>query len=404
MPKMIREAGKLGQVSDTGRAEITLITPGWGSSGYYSAELLQRAAEEKVFPAGTQQHIDHLSEEDQRNRPAGSLMTLAAVLQEDARWNGQALVAESLIGSRYRDIISEFAEHIGTSIAVGADVKLGEAEGRRGQIVQALYPDVLNRVDFVTAAGRGGKINKILESVAAREALTDNDRRDELRDLLRAAYGDDATWVWVLDSDEANVWFTVESETESTTYASTYALDGDQLALTGDPVEVKAITTYQPIDQTSDAVAEDSPPALAGVTEGKEPLVALIQIEDAEYAGLKENASRATALEAENGTLKDALLESKRDSMKTRAEQIVAEAFGQIEAPSTRKRLAESYTVTESGDLDEPALKQVAEESAAEIKRLGGAGTVRGVGQTSNAHEAAEPENADVLSALREGK
>lgn len=404
MPKIIREAGKLGQVSDTGRAEITLITPGWGSSGYYSAELLQRAAEEKVFPAGTQQHIDHLSEEDQRNRPAGSLMTLAAVLQENARWNGQALVAESLIGSRYRDIISEFAEHIGTSIAVGADVKLGEAEGRRGQIVEALYPDVLNRVDFVTAAGRGGKINKILESVAAREALTDNDRRNELRDLLRAAYGDDATWVWVLDSDDANVWFTVESETESTTYASTYALDGDQIALTGDPVEVKAITTYQPIDAI-DAAAEDSPPALAGVTEGKEPLVALIQIEEAEYAGLKENASRATALEAENGTLKDALLESKKDSMKTRAEQIVAEAFGQIEAPSTRKRLAESYTVTESGDLDETALKQVAEESAAEIQRLGGAGTVRGVGQTSTVQEAAaEPEIAEVLSALREGK
>lgn len=100
------------------------------------------------------------------------------MLSEDAVWdpdyvdeetcNKGRLAAESKLGSRWRDIITEFAENIGTSVSVGVDMKAGEAEGRRGQIIEAMYPHKLNRVDFVTVAGRGGKVEKVLEAIAGR--------------------------------------------------------------------------------------------------------------------------------------------------------------------------------------------------------------------------------------------
>ncbi|MDN5931401.1 MAG: hypothetical protein L0I24_10120 [Pseudonocardia sp.] len=61
MPKQITERGPVGLTTEAatdptkaGRLQVALITPGWGSSGYYSAQVLENAANAQVFPAGTQ--------------------------------------------------------------------------------------------------------------------------------------------------------------------------------------------------------------------------------------------------------------------------------------------------------------------------------------------------------------
>lgn len=403
MPKLIREENTGIEATTTGRINVTLITVGKGSSGLYTEEVLKQAAVDKVFPKGTQMHIDHLTMSEHAESPAGSIKTLAAVLSEDAKWDQSVngLVAAAKTFSPWRQPLAEMAETIGVSIAAGADVSLGQVDGKPARIVEKLYPDPLNRVDFVTVPGRGGSFS-VLEAMAAREDLTDNERINALADALRALYAEDKTWAWVLDSDDENVWFRVESEQESQTFQQAYTVTDDKVTLTGDPVEVKAVTTYQPVTKPA---AEDSPSSSAGVTENrKEPMMGTVQIEEAELATLRENASRATALEADNGKLKDALHESKKESMKSRAEKVVAEAFNDLEAPATRQRLAESFTLTPEGELDAEALRKVAEESAAEIKALGGAGQVRGLGNTTQVTEAKEPTDEDILAKLKEGK
>lgn len=401
MPQIITEAGTL-TTGGTGKLLITLITPGWGSSGYYSPALLEQAAKDKVFPAGTQQHIDHLSRTEAHDNPAGSLTTLAAVLTEDARWEGGRLVAEAKLGSRYRDTITEFADYIGTSIAVGADVTIGEAEGRRGQIIEKLYPDPLNRVDFVTVAGRGGKVDKVLEAIAGRAIeATANETRQALSAAVTEAYGADGVWLWVLDYDDANVWFTQESADESTTWQQAYTM-GDQAELTGDLIEVRRVTTYVPITPTTES--QDSPPDPAGVTENeKEPIVATIQIEESEHANLVAQSSRAAVLESEvtaantRADVAEAAL-AKRD-LDAAAAAIVAEAFDAVEitAPKTAARLAKGYTVKE-GALDADALKADIEESIKELAEAAGLGKVHGNGPTAVAETIAT--EADVLKAL----
>ena len=413
MPKLITEAGTLTAPSPTGKLMITLITPGWGSSGYYSEKILEQAAKDKVFPAGTQMHIDHMSSSDEYERPAGSLTTLAAVLEEDAVWDPAyldeetgkkgRLAAPALLGSKFRPEITEFAKYIGTSVAVGVDMKAGEAEGRRGQIIEAMYPHKLNRVDFVTVAGRGGKIDKVIEALASRaHEVTANDLRSQLRELVKSAYGDDQTYVWLEDYDETSVWFSLEDQVKATTYAVGYTVTDDVAELSGDSTEVRKVTQYVPVT-TPAAESTTVPSNPAGVTKNQEEAT-MATIDDAELAQLREAAGRVPALESENTTLKTENATLVRDGRTYAAEAIVAEAFGDIDAKTTRTSLVRAALAAEA--FDPEALKATAVEAAAEIRAERGEGNVHGTGVTgAPAREAATTvADSDILNALKGGK
>lgn len=147
-----------------GRFLVQLITPGWGSSGYYSQEVVEQAAVDRVWPAGTHMYLDHPTESEGYERPERSVRDLSAVLTEDARWDAAAgaLVAEVRVFSAYRTQLAEMLDTIGVSIRGAAEGEMGEAEGRRGRIITRLI--VGESVDFVTHAGRGGKVLAVLES------------------------------------------------------------------------------------------------------------------------------------------------------------------------------------------------------------------------------------------------
>src|SRR4249920_1591703 len=94
--RMLRELTEQGTVATegaakSGRLNIQVITPGWGASGYYSATVLEQAAQDHIFPAGTHMYLDHPTVNEQEERPNRSVKDLAAVLVEDAKWTGQAL-------------------------------------------------------------------------------------------------------------------------------------------------------------------------------------------------------------------------------------------------------------------------------------------------------------------------
>ena len=154
---------------------IDLITPGWGSSGYYSAEVLEQAAKDRIFPAGMQMFINHQTAQERNDRPEGDLHHLAAALQEDAVWNptgGEegtgSLQSPARVYSTWREPLAEMKDNIGTSIRAAADIEYGEAEGRAGRIIGRLVH--AESVDFVTKAGRGGRIVEVLEAAAVQEA------------------------------------------------------------------------------------------------------------------------------------------------------------------------------------------------------------------------------------------
>lgn len=157
-----------------GRLNVQIITPGWGASGYYSPTVLEQAASDHVFPAGTKMFLDHPTAVEQDERPNRSVKDLAAVLTEDARWSGSALVAQVRTFGPFAEAVAEMADAIGVSIRADAEVSEGEAEGRRGVLVERLTNG--RSVDFVTEAGRGGRILQVLESArndAAEQLITE---------------------------------------------------------------------------------------------------------------------------------------------------------------------------------------------------------------------------------------
>lgn len=155
----LREAGTAVKQSG-GRYLIQLITPGKGSSGTYTEESLKQAGVDRVFKAGTLMMIDHATDEQETLRPEGSIRDLAAVLDEDARWDDRAgaLVAEAKVFDHWRPILEGMKDHIGVSIRAAGEVE----ETADGRVVTKITE--ARSVDFVTKAGRGGKILEILES------------------------------------------------------------------------------------------------------------------------------------------------------------------------------------------------------------------------------------------------
>lgn len=146
------------------RMRIQLISPGWGSSGYYSETVLKQAAADRVFAAGTSMYIDHqtFSEANDRVHGERSLKDLAGKFATDAEWDGHALVANVEAFGTWRPVLADMAEHVGVSIRSYGRGEQGQAEGRNGLIVSSI--DKAQSVDFVAEAGRGGKVLQLLEA------------------------------------------------------------------------------------------------------------------------------------------------------------------------------------------------------------------------------------------------
>jgi hypothetical protein len=162
-----------------GTVPIKLIAPGWGSSGYYSKEVLQRDGP-TAFPAKTQMFWDHQTPAEEAAKPEGALNNLAAVLVSGATYQeeglrGPGLYADAKPFEQYKPHIEDMAADIGTSIRARGIASQGEAEGRKGSIIEKISQGI--SVDFVTKAGAGGQVVTMFEAARGaqiREAIKES--------------------------------------------------------------------------------------------------------------------------------------------------------------------------------------------------------------------------------------
>ena len=386
MPQIISESHDLLEADlkgKDGRHPILILTPGWGSSGYYSPEVVEAAA--PLVPAGTHMYLDHPTPTEEVEQPVRSVRKIAAVTTEAARWDADrgGLVAECKVVAPYRDLIEDLKGSIGLSIRGSAtDVTEGEVDGRTGRIIEGLA--AIDSVDFVTRAGRGGKILDVLESADVnRRALdrgvaeaTVNDRREALSTLVKDTHGGDKIYVWLRDFDDTTAWFDVESTGDAGTWQQTYSSGADGLpsAMTGERIEVRPVTQYHPVHPAGGTPTQES----------KEDTMATKQIEESEYTRLSEAAGRVSVLEAERDTARTERDEAKRELAESkraaRLDSILAEADADF-TPLELDGLKSKAVVNEDGTLDEDAFKKTVTEAAAAIAEANGAGRPRGHGR-----------------------
>lgn len=157
-----------------GTIPIKLIAPGWGSSGFYPAAVLERDGP-AVFAAGTKMFWNHPTLHEEATRPEGDLNALAAELVSPAQWmangpKGPGLYADAKVFGPFQEHVNELAQHIGVSIRASGRAAQGEADGRKGPIIQQIV--AAKSVDFVTEPGAGGRIVEMFEAARGRRAST----------------------------------------------------------------------------------------------------------------------------------------------------------------------------------------------------------------------------------------
>lgn len=182
-----------GAVGQDGSAYLKLIAPGWGSSGYYSKEVLKRDGPE-IFKNGTKAFWNHQTQTEESERPEGDLRDLAAVLTEDAKWDdkgpaGAGLYAKAKVFEQFRTAVDDLAKHIGVSIRAMGLSKEGSAEGRKGPVIEKLTRAI--SADFVTTPGAGGKVLQLFEAARSAQPISEkeSDTMDavEMKKLVEAA-------------------------------------------------------------------------------------------------------------------------------------------------------------------------------------------------------------------------
>lgn len=174
-----------------GSFPVKLIDAGWGTSGYYSKELLKKAAEAGRFPRGLKMFWNHPTDAEAAARPERDLRDLAArtvsagVYQENGP-DGPGVYATAQAYGHYAPHIEELAADIGVSIRGFGRTTQGEAEGQKGALVEDIA--AVQSADFVTQAGRGGRVLPLMEaarlkaSAAVEPPKEDADMGDQLQE------------------------------------------------------------------------------------------------------------------------------------------------------------------------------------------------------------------------------
>lgn len=262
-------------------ATLKLIQPGWGSSGYYSPHVLRRAA--PVFSAGTKMFWDHQTPAEEASRPEGSLDRLAAELTEDAHYlddgpAGPGLYARAKVFERYQSAVKDMAPHIGVSIRAAGMTRPGEADGRKGPIVERIA--AAKSVDFVTVPGAGGQILQLFESAGRRAAaITSKETHTMTEEQMKALIA--AEIAPIRESLKAAETQLAETNTENARLCETIALQSarDYVA--------RKLATIDGLPQITKQRLTETLPAKATVKDGK--------LDEAALAAIVESAATAEA-------------------------------------------------------------------------------------------------------------
>lgn len=322
-----------------GTIPIKIIDAGWGSSGYYSREVLQQAANARVYAAGLQMYWNHPSKSDEKERPERDLRDLAGVLTEDARWEeqgpkGPGLYSRAKIFSAYRDAVAEMGPYIGLSHYVWGESKQGEAEGQKGEIITRIV--AARSVDFVTVPGRGGAIAEAFRAARPTEP-------------------------------------TDEQKTEAG----------------------KSMVGEKPEKLTLESLRKDHPDIYEAVRKEIENDGARKEAQAQQEKKLKETETALEEAKAENARLKEALL-------LVEAKTFVEEKVKSAKIPDlTKARIVESLSkspVVKDGKIDEAAYTaaiEAAVKAEAEYLAKLGAGRVEGMGAGASGGQTKTLEETD---------
>lgn len=146
-----------------GTYPVTLLTPGLGTSAFYSESVIARDAP-VAFPKGTHIYLTHeraASGEPSPEKLLGTLVSDTTIRESDG-----AAVNRFKPLKRWAEFVEEVHPHVGLSICAGGTATTGTMDGRTVKIAESIAYHRTNSVDMVSHPGREG--SGFVESAYAR--------------------------------------------------------------------------------------------------------------------------------------------------------------------------------------------------------------------------------------------
>lgn len=149
---------------DKGEISFTVIKPGWSkNNNYYPAEMLKKST--NIFE-GAKMFMNHATDKESAARPEGDLRDwVANITKVWPEADGTLKATAKVIDPQFKEKLKLLGEGqmlntMGVSIRAMGESKQGEAEGKRGTVVESLT--AARSVDFVTFPGAGGQVESLL--------------------------------------------------------------------------------------------------------------------------------------------------------------------------------------------------------------------------------------------------
>ena len=156
-------------VNEDGSRRVRLISPGQGSSGFYSQEVLEKYIP-KALPKSTLVYLDHTDDERMAEGRRRSIKDVAGKFVSDPVFEANAKEGPgSYANIKFTRAIEPLLEDVGDVIAVSVEIHAGKRDNK-GNIVELGYTP-LNSLALVPVGGRDGRI---FEDFRAK-ALEDHD-------------------------------------------------------------------------------------------------------------------------------------------------------------------------------------------------------------------------------------
>jgi hypothetical protein len=164
----LNETGTLvSQKAAAGVFPVRIITEGKGSSGVYSAALLKEYA--SVFN-GAPSFMNHpLDPQRPDKRDVTSIAgKIVSEVQYEERDGVAGLYADLKVDSRWQSFVEDYADVIGLSVYIEGS---GTKDDNGDLIVESFNgSDPYRSVDIVVSAGRGGRVERAMESLRVIES------------------------------------------------------------------------------------------------------------------------------------------------------------------------------------------------------------------------------------------
>jgi len=184
--RFIRLAESENDSEESKKGVYAIIKAGWSSNGfYYSEDVLPQLV--PFIEGKPMLFADHIEPKIKKDKMFGNELSKAVAIAEKVWFNEESKEVQVVLNPLQNgnhwiyEASQKYPEHIGLSIDAYGKVKVGEAEGKKGKLVESFTG--YDETDFVYRPAAGGKFLSLTEATLEEDQSIEFDLEEAIKDF-----------------------------------------------------------------------------------------------------------------------------------------------------------------------------------------------------------------------------